>query len=138
FDPALGDTILPRTAVRGSNRFAAQGFEHLGCFSCVLTVSIEDEVTRCSIFGKRLSHLLRDLLTRGMFGGIEMEDSPPAVADDEEAVEHAEHCSRHREEVHGRDRLAMILKKGRPEPAGIFSTAAQRAKITRHRALGNL
>src|SRR5439155_24164626 len=79
--------------------------------------------------GKRLSHLLRDPLARGMFRGIEMEESPPAVADDEEAVEYAECCRRHGEEIDGRDRLTMILKKGRPEPAGISSTAAHLAKV---------
>jgi ribonuclease HII len=71
-----------------------------------------------------------------MFRGIEMEDSSPPMANHEKAVEHSECCRRHREQVHG-DRLAVILKKGRPEPAGI-SAAAHLAKVARDRALGNL
>src|SRR5258708_14351496 len=43
-----------------------------------------------------------------------MQDAPTIVADDEEAVEHTERNRWHGEEVHRRNRFAMVSKEGEP------------------------
>jgi len=54
-----------------------------------------------------------------VFGDIEMEDLAPTVFDDEETVQDSEGESRHGEEVHSRDDVAMIAKESRPVLAGV-------------------
>jgi hypothetical protein len=49
-----------------------------------------------------------------MPGDIEVQDAPPVVADDEEAIEHVESESRDGEEIHGSYRLAVIAQKSQP------------------------
>ena len=53
-----------------------------------------------------------------MPGNIEVEDAPTVVAEDEEAVQEIEGEGGNCEEVHGRDGLAMITKKGPPTLGG--------------------
>jgi len=45
---------------------------------------------------------------------IAMQDAPTVMTDDEEAVQKAEGDSGHREEVHGSDGFAVVVKKGEP------------------------
>ena len=49
-----------------------------------------------------------------MASDVEVEDAPPIMADDEEAVENAKSDRRDREEVHRCARLAVIPQKGQP------------------------
>jgi hypothetical protein len=49
-----------------------------------------------------------------MCSDIEVQDFPTAVADHEEAVEHAEGHRRHGKEIHRGDRLTMVVEKGQP------------------------
>jgi hypothetical protein len=48
-----------------------------------------------------------------------MEDSASAMLDDEETIQDSERQDRHREEVHGRNDLALIAKESSPKPAGV-------------------
>jgi hypothetical protein len=49
-----------------------------------------------------------------MLRDVNVQDAPPIMTDDEEAVEHTE-CNRwHSKEVHCRDRLSMVLEKCTP------------------------
>src|SRR5215467_9326347 len=112
-------------------------FEHLCCLSSVFAVTIEDQVARCSIFRESLSNLLRDPGARGMFRGIEVENFSPAMADHEEAVKHTKRCGRHRKEIHGRNRLSMVLQKTQPAPSCILPTS-QLNEIPGYCALGNI
>jgi len=50
---------------------------------------------------------------------VEVENAPAIVANDEEAVKHAESDGRHREQVHGCDGLAVIAQEGEPALGGI-------------------
>jgi hypothetical protein len=109
--PAFRHPILPRTPIGCSNQLAAQAFDRRRYVSVELPISVKDQVPGCAILGESLSQLLRDPLAGGMFRGIEVQDSPPAVADHEEAVQDAESRCRHREEVHRRNGFAMVLKK---------------------------
>ena len=88
-NPALRHAVLPGTAIGRSNQLAAEAFQHPRDVSAELAITIEDQVLGCAILREDLSQLLHDPLTGGMFRGIEVQDSPPAVADHEEAVEHA-------------------------------------------------
>jgi hypothetical protein len=110
--------------------------EHLGRFSLILAVPIKDQVARCAVFRKSLAQLLHDPRARGMFGGIEVEDPSPAMAYYEESLEHPKSRGRHREEIHGRHHLSMVLQKNQPALSGI-SSAAQPSKVAGHRPLRN-
>jgi hypothetical protein len=68
-----------------------------------------------------------------VFRDIEMKDFASVVFDYEKAVQHAKCQSRHSEEVHGRDGLAVIAKESRPEPAGV-ERRRQAPEIAGHRA----
>jgi len=52
------------------------------------------------------------------------------MADDNEAIQHAEHDSRNGEEVHGRNRLSVIVQKGAPA-LGWFWVSSVPARIQR-------
>src|SRR6266436_3425888 len=52
--------------------------------------------------------------TSRMLGDVEVQDASTAVADDEEAIEHAKVDRWHREEVHGRNRFPVVSKEGEP------------------------
>ena len=54
-----------------------------------------------------------------MFRDIKMEDLASTMFDDEETIQDSEGEGRHREEVHGRDDLAVIAKESRPEVASV-------------------
>jgi hypothetical protein len=49
-----------------------------------------------------------------MLGDIEVQDASTAVADEEEAIEHAKGDRWHGEEVHGRNRFTVVSKEGEP------------------------
>ena len=69
-----------------------------------------------------------------MFCDIEMEDLAATMLDDEKAVQDSKSDCGHREEVHGRDDFAVVVKKSRPEFAGLIGRR-QAAKISRHGTL---
>jgi hypothetical protein len=52
--------------------------------------------------------MLHDPFAGGIFRGVEVEDSPPALADHEEAVQDAESDCQNREEIHRRNRLPIV------------------------------
>ena len=64
--------------------------------------------------GECLPQLLYNPQAGGMPSHVEIWDTPPIVADDEEAVEHAERYSGDGEEVHRSDGFSMIAQKGEP------------------------
>ena len=51
---------------------------------------------------------------RRMLRNVDVQDAPPIMTDDEEAVEHAERNRGHREEIHGGNRFPMVAKKCQP------------------------
>src|ERR1039457_7238812 len=119
-NPALGNSVLPRTAECGANRLAAHrlhGRDHIGT---ELGVPIEDQESfRLVAVFPSLVQLQRNPKGVGIASHVMVNDSTPVVADDEEAVQNAEGQCRHREKVHRCDRLAMITKKSQPAPGGI-------------------
>jgi hypothetical protein len=62
--------------------------------------------------GKRLPQLLDDPAARRMLRDVDVQDAPPIMTDDKEAVERAERNRWHSEEIHRRNRFPMVSKKG--------------------------
>ncbi|HXP70768.1 MAG TPA: hypothetical protein VOA88_15910 [Candidatus Dormibacteraeota bacterium] len=73
---------------------------------------IKNQVFDRGFKGKRLRQLLGDPTARRMLRDINVQDAPPIMTDDEEAVEHAEHNRWHRQEIHGNNRFPMVAKEG--------------------------
>jgi len=71
--------------------------------------------------GKCLPQLLDDPTASRMLRDVNVQDASTIVADDEEAVEHAERNRWHSKEIHGRNGFPMVSKKGQPAlgPVGI-------------------
>jgi hypothetical protein len=63
---------------------------------------------------KCLPQLLDGSSARRMLRDVNLQDAPPLMADDKEAVEHAERDRCHSEEIHGRNRFSMVSKEGQP------------------------
>ena len=63
---------------------------------------------------KRLPQLLDDPTARRMLGDVKVQDVPPIMSDDEEAVEYAERDRWHCAEIHGRNRFPMVSKERQP------------------------
>ena len=55
-----------------------------------------------------------------MAGDVVVENAPPIVGNDEEAVKHSEGNGLYGEEVHGRDRFAVIAQKAAPSTSGFW------------------
>ena len=110
--PTLRDAILPRTSEgssHGNDPRCAHGCDHL---EPKLLIAIKDQVFGRGFKGKRLPQLLDDPTARRMLRDINVQDAPPIMTDDEEAVEHAERDRWHREEIHGGNGFPMVTKEG--------------------------
>jgi len=57
---------------------------------------------------------LHDPIAGGVRRGIEMQDSPPTVLDNKEAIEHAESYGWYGEEVECGDYLAVVVEERQP------------------------
>ena len=84
--PSFGNPVLPGALIGCSDQFATQGLERLGGLSRVLPASIEDQVTRCRVFGKSFAQLPRDPTAGRVLRGIKVKDLPAAMTDHEEAI----------------------------------------------------
>jgi hypothetical protein len=90
FDPALRDSILPRTSKPrsdGRDVHVLGWHEHLAIEG---RVPIQEEILGRRAVGKRLPKLLSDPRRGGMFGDISAEDLAARMADHEEHVEQSE------------------------------------------------
>lgn len=106
-DPAFGHAVLPGASDRGADRAYAQafhGFQNLA-MKCVLT--IKDQISWRGIVRKGLTKLLSDPGGRRMTGDIAVKNAPPAMVNDEKAVENAERKSWHSKEIHRRYSFAV-------------------------------
>src|SRR5205807_2710055 len=135
--PPLCNPILPRTLDRGSNRTDVHRPYCDGNLQAILGVPIEDEKSRSRLIGESLPQLLNDPTTGGMSCDIEMQDTPPTVMDDKEAVEHTERDGRDGEEVHGRDGFSMVSQKDEPTFGGLRISRCS-ADPTGDRSLGHV
>src|SRR5215469_4283289 len=106
-----------------------------GCrnFRTELGIPIEKEEPRSRIKRERLPQLLNNPKARGVPCDVAVQNTAAMVADDEEAVEHAEGDRRHGEEIHRRDGFPMVTQKSEPTlgwvwiPGGSFHPAGNRS-----------
>ena len=117
-DPPLGNTVLPRTSEACSLRMDAEAFHCVDHFIIELCAAIKDQLAGRDIVRKRHAQLLDNPGAGRVFGHIAVQDAPPVMRNDEEAVEHAKGQRRHGEEVHCGNGFTMIIQKSRPSFAG--------------------
>ena len=73
----------------------------------------------CRRVRPRLPQLLHDPESMGISCHVKTQNPAPVVTDDEKTVQHAKSKGRDREEVHGRNGLAVIAKKREPALANL-------------------
>ena len=114
FDPALRHTVLPRALEGGSDGLDLQGSHSRGNLKSILPVPVEDQKPGSRSEWERFPQLLNGPQAGWVLGHVEVQDAPTVVADDEEAVEHAERDRRNGEEIHCGDRFPMVAQKREP------------------------
>ena len=82
--------------------------------SIEVCAAIKDQIPRCRVIRKGLAELLNDPCAGRMPGHIEVQNPPPVMRNDEEAVENTEGQRRHGEEIHRGYRFTMIAQKRSP------------------------
>jgi len=113
-DPSLRHPVLPRTFGGGADR---SDFERSRCcrnLNSIFAITIKDEKSRSRFPWKCFPQLLDDPQAHWVLRDVEIQDPPTIVANDEEAVEHAERNRRDGEEIHRSDGFSMVTKKGEP------------------------
>jgi hypothetical protein len=111
FHPALRDAVLPGTFERSSHRLHPQASNSYGNLDSILPVPVEDQKSGSRSERKRFPQLLNGPQAGRVLGHVEVQNPPPVVADDEEAVEHTERDRGHGKEVHGRNRFPVVSKE---------------------------
>src|ERR1022692_3582335 len=97
---AFCHAILPWTSEAGPFRFDAEALDGADNLFAEVRRAVEDQVFGLHVIRKGLPQLLGYPGTRRMPGDVAVQDAPPVVADDKEAIQDAEGQSRHSEEVH--------------------------------------
>ena len=64
--------------------------------------------------GRRLAQLVHHSSRRRVDRGVEVQDAPTAVVDDEECLEESDRCCGPREEVHRGDGVLVVTQRGDP------------------------
>jgi hypothetical protein len=127
--------ILPRACSACARGFHAAGCKQLGYLFSKLAVTIKNHVAILTRFSKGLNQLVHNPRASRVFRHIEMEDPASAMFNDEETIQDSERQGGHREEVHGRNDLALIAKESSPKPAGVQGTK-QAPEIAKHGIVG--
>ena len=133
-DPSLRNAVLPRASEAGLLGLDAEALHRLNHFAIELGAAIEDQIARRGVVRERFPQLLNNPNTGRMPGHIAVQDAPPVMRNDEEAVQNAEGERGHREEVHCGNRFAMVVQKSRPSLcrlriARCFSHPAQHGSL---------
>ena len=135
-DPPLRSSVLPWAAKRSANGFCARCFDELDDPSAKDEVAIEDEIFRSGVVGKRLTQLLNNPSRRRVERGVEVNDVPTAVLDDEEAVQQLERSGGHGEQIHGGDIVFMVAQESHPS-LQLVGLRGMPRQVSRHRNLGD-
>jgi len=136
-DPTLRNAVLPRTSEASSLGLDAKAFYRLDYFFVELRAVVEDQIMRHRVVRERFPQLLNHPCARRVFGHIAVQDAPPVMRNDEEAVENAEAQRRHGEEVHCGNRFAMVAQERRP-PSCRVGIARSLSHPTQHGSLRNI
>ena len=106
--------ILPRRPRRDGLITDAQRSHATNEYLAVAGISITDQMVGCWLPAAGFRELIGEPLCRRMRGHAKPQDPPPAVPHDQQPVEQPERDGRHHEQVHRRDPIRMIAKKGLP------------------------
>src|SRR6266849_9878343 len=112
--PAFRNAVLPRAPVRRSRWPQTERCHHGSHTLTEARVAIKHQVAQVAFQRERFSKLLDDPVSNGVLCDIEMENAPPGMIDGEPDMQHAEGHSRDCEEIHGRDRAAVIAQEHDP------------------------
>src|SRR5215469_16101059 len=105
---------LPWTCWRTEDFLEAHASDSLLELTPIDLVTIAQQVPWCSIFGKRLYHLLSCPTRRRMRRHVEMNDAPAMMSQDHKHEQHPKADGRHREEV-DRDQIPhMVVQESLP------------------------
>ena len=113
-DPMFRNAILPGTSEARPFGFDAEALHDSGHLFVKVRGPVENQVVRCGVIGECFSKLMCDLGTIWMSGNVPVQNAPPVMGDDKEAVENAKAYRRYCEEVHRGDGFPMIAEKRRP------------------------
>ena len=123
-DPALGDAVLPGTSKSGSDRLDVAFSDRRDDISREFRVAVKDQVPMWLFVSPSFAQLQYDPRGVGLTGHVAVQNLPPVVSDDKEAVQDTEGQCRHGEEIHGGDCFAMVPEKSQPAPRFIGALAA--------------
>jgi len=90
FNPTLRSSILPGTFEGGPYGADLQSTNRDRDFQPIFAIPVKDQKSGSRPKRKRFPQLLNDPQARRVLRDVEVDDPPPTVADDEEAIEHAE------------------------------------------------
>jgi hypothetical protein len=136
-DPAFRHSILPGACRAYASWFHAAGCQQIGHFLPKLAVAIQNHVVVSTRARKCLPQLLHYPGAGRVFRDIEMKDPASTVFDHKETIQDSEGESRHGEEVHGHDDIAVIAQERSPELAGLLA-GIQAAEIPRNSAFRDI
>jgi len=136
-DPALCYPILPRTPKTGLLGLGAEALHRLDHFAIETGAAVKDQIARRRIVGKGFPQLLDHPGSLWMLGNMEMQNAPPVVRNDKEAIQHAEGQRRHGEEIHGSNRFAVVGEERRPA-FGWIRTPRRFSHPPKYTTLGNV
>ena len=112
-NPALRNSVLPRTSECNPNRMAAHCLHGRDNIDTKLRVAIEDQESfRLFAAFPGSVQLQRNPKRVGVTSHIVVKDATLVVADNEKAVQNAETQRGYSEEVHRRNSLAIVPQKG--------------------------
>lgn len=111
-DPALRNTVLPRTCQRSSQWTYPQASNGCGDIDPILRVPIKHQKPRSGVERESLSQLLHDPLARRMLGDVEVQNTAALMADHEKTVQHTheanKRCVKHLGAAFGATRLVDV------------------------------
>src|ERR1019366_4911192 len=119
-NPALRNSVLPRTSECSPNRLAAHRLHVRDNIGTELCVPIEDqESLRLFAAFPSFVQLQPHPKGVGITSHVVMKDSTTVVADHKKAVQNAEGQCRHSKKIHRRNGLAMVPQKSQPALRGV-------------------
>ena len=112
--PSLRDAVLPRAAVRSSDRFHAKRSGGIPNLGSKYSITIMDQILVMDLEWEGLSKLLDYPRRSRVSRCIHVNDLTPSVIDDEENIQQSERDCRNNEKIHGHNDIAMVGKEGFP------------------------
>ncbi len=106
--------ILPRRARGRDDLIDAQAFNPSRNPLTDNAIAVSNQITWSRIERKRLNELLCCPLGRRVFRGVEVDNSPSIMGQDDEHEEHPKCRGRYEKEIDSNEILDMLIEKGPP------------------------